>query len=114
MPSPMRHAEDRDPSEMSAQEPRHGLHEPLWIVEPRIVPASRLYGQRSLGEQPGILRGARRRERDVVLTRDEKDRRCKAGEGGSGGGWVESAGRVVDGCRLRILLARLLGVVSLG
>ena len=48
------------------------------------MPAARLHGQLRLTEQAGILGGALRGERDVVLARDEKDPRPKAGDGGSG------------------------------
>jgi hypothetical protein len=100
-------------TDLSVQEPRQGLHEPVRIVEPWKVPAARLHGHLGLREQAGVLCGALRGERDVVLARDEKDPRSKAGEGGSGGNWVEGAGRVVGGCRVRVLLARLLRVMGL-
>src|SRR5258708_10745170 len=100
-------------TDLSAQELCQGLHEPLWIVEPWKVSAARLHGQLGLTEHAGIIGGTFRRERDVVLARDEKDPPPKAGKGGSGGGWVEGAGRGVDGCPVPALLTRLLGAVTL-
>ena len=101
-------------ADRSGQEPRQGLHQPLRIVEPGIVAAARLHGQLGLTEQAGVPGGALGGEGDVVLARDEQDRCPKAGEGGSGGFRVEGAGRVVDGRRIRIRLARLPGEVGLG
>src|SRR6266511_5028859 len=72
-------------TDLSVQEPCQDLHEPLRIVEPGKVSAARLHGQLGLTEQAGILSGALRGERDVVLARDQQDPRPKAGEGGSGG-----------------------------
>src|SRR5512133_2839312 len=62
-------------ADLSAHEPGQGLHEPLRVVEPGKVSAARLHGQLGLTEQTGILGGALGGKRDVVLARDEKDRR---------------------------------------